>query len=561
VTAVSTVALLFWVALVASALCVAEDERLREMLTDHWKGLAILLVLTLLWRIPANGIFFHGLEYEDSYVYTVAGRQMADHAGPPSISSDSPYSINACAVGSITACQQWERFPEHLIGYPYVISIISSALGYIPSMGSFINLLASSITSLFVFFIGLLISNDLNVASLAGVTFAVTPVFAVYGLETSAEPFSNVCVTLVVWLYLRLCDSNQLGGRRQVVTWIAYSATLLFSQTVKRENVLLAAIMLAMLPLMLHAENSKRLEKYTLGGLVTLTSVLAVILSVKMRLLQTSSSEAELLRQFPMTLRHLATFVVGFLRSFLVVEWYGGTVFAVVAGATVACSRRGRVLLPLVLLAAYILLYASHVRSYYEMKSGRIEPEAALRFSMNFMGLWAIAAGLGIGSILTRVGRSPLWNSNQTLSTLCAGTVATVLLVASFVTTVHLRDHEVEDETISRLTPALCAVHFASHIEAQFTYVATMEPLVIQMYAEPTTRIVGLESVNSDTLRALLSPSEDSHLIFLEETDRLSNDDLSRYEGPVRYLLSRPSEVLHITDRFRVLSVDSFDSR
>jgi hypothetical protein len=561
VTPVSTVALLFWVALVASAVCLVGDGRLRAMLKAHWKTLAVLLVLTLLWRIPADGLFFHGLEYEDSYIYTVAGRQMAEHVGPASIAVDSPYSINACEVGSLKACQQWESFPEHLIGYPYVISIVSRVLGYSPSVGSFINLLASCITGLLVFCIALLISDDPNVASLGGAIFAITPVFAVYGLETSAEPFSNVCMALVVWLYLRLCDGDQLKRRGQIVTWIAYSAALLFAQTIKRENILLAAIMPIMLPFMLRAAKLARRERYTAGALVIVTSVLAVILSVKMHLLQTSSNETELVRQFPMTPRHLATFVIGFLRSFLVVEWYGGTAFAVVVGAIIAFVRRSRALLPLVLLIAYILLYASHIRSYYEMKSGIVEPLAALRFSMNFMALWAIVAGLGIGSIATSISKSRIWNRYQRLSTWCTVTGAAVTLVVAFIATIRLREYAVEDETTSRLAPALSAMHFASPGGGQSDFVVTMEPLVVQMYADPATQIVDLESLPPDALRALMSESADSHLIFLKEGDRLSDDDMSRYGEQVRYLLSLPSETLQSNSRFQILRMGSADSR
>jgi hypothetical protein len=561
VTPVSTVALLFWVAVVASALCLVGDGRLRAMLKAHWKTLAVLLVLTLLWRIPADGVFFHGLEYEDSYIYTVAGRQMAEYVGPASIAADSPYSINACGIGSLKACQQWESFPEHLIGYPYVISIVSRLLGYSPSVGSFINLIASCITGLLVFCIALLISDDPNVACLSGAIFAIPPVFAVYGLETSAEPFSNVCIALVVWLYLRLCDSYQLGRRGQIVTWIGYSAALLFAQTIKRENILLAAIMPIMLLLMLQAAKLARRERYTAGTLVIVTSTLAVILSVKMHLLQTSSNEAELVRQFPMIPRHLATFVIGFLRSFWVIKWYGGTVFAVVMGAIIAVVRRSRALLPLVLLVAYILLYASHIRSYYEMKSGVVEPLAALRFSMNFMALWAIVAGLGIGSIATSIGKGRIWNRYQRLSTWCVGTVAAATLVVAFIATIRLREYAIEDEKISRLAPAKDALHFASHVGGQSDFIVTMEPLVVQMYADPATRIVDLESVDSDALRALMSQSVDYHPIFLKETDRLSDDDMSRYGEQVRYLLSLPSDVLQTNDRFQILRMGSADSR
>src|SRR5438270_731698 len=187
--------------------------------------------------------------------------------------------------------------------------------------------------------------------------------------------------------------------------------------------------------------------------------------------------------------RHFVTFIVGFLKSFLVTEWYGGTFLAVAVGVIVACIRRRRSLLPPVLLTAYILLYASHVRSYYEMKSGVIEPVAALRFSMNFMALWAIVAGLGIGSTETQVGRSRIWKRHKQLSAWCVGTATAVTLVVAFVATVRLREYEVEDETISRLTPAMSAMYLASSVGGHSNFVVTMEPLVIQMYADAATRI------------------------------------------------------------------------
>ncbi len=194
------------------------------------------------------------------------------------------------------------------------------------------------------------------------------------------------------------------------------------------------------------------------------------------------------------------------------------------------------------------------------MKSGVIEPLAALRFSMNFMALWAIVAGLGIGSIATRVGRSHTWNRHKQLSVWCVGTATAVTLVVAFVATVRLREHEVEDETISRLTPAMSAMDLASSVGGHSNFVVTMEPLVIQMYADPATRIVDLESVNSVALQALTSANGDSRLIFLMERDNLSDDDLGRYGEQIRYLLSLPSSILQKSDRFEILWVDSSDS-
>jgi hypothetical protein len=196
-------------------------------------------------------------------------------------SSDDPICLLCFAIAkspsicfSATLCPSFALFAR-----PLSLRFALSRAAYAPSIGSVINLLASCVTELLVFLITLLITADATVAFVTGLVFAITPVFAVYGLETSAEPFSNACITLVVWPYLRLCDSDQLGRPSQLVTWIAYSATLLFSQTVKREDILLAGIMPIMLPFMLQTGNLKRLERYRLGALVIVPSALAAILS------------------------------------------------------------------------------------------------------------------------------------------------------------------------------------------------------------------------------------------------------------------------------------------
>src|SRR5579875_1267599 len=64
--------------------------------------------------------------------------------------------------------------------------------------------------------------------------------------------------------------------------------------------------------------------------------------------------------------------------------------------ANAACKGRDPSSIPILLLACFVLVYATHIRSYYEMESGHVDDQAALRFSMNLMGLWGIAVGLGL---------------------------------------------------------------------------------------------------------------------------------------------------------------------
>ncbi len=189
------------------------------------------------------------------------------------------------------------------------------------------------------------------------------------------------------------------------------------------------------------------------------------------------------------------------------------------------------------------------------MQAGVSEPQGALRFSMNFMAQWAIVAGVGLGSMLTRVAASKLWIKRQPLLMWGAKAVAASALVLTVIMTKHLRDYEVEDEMISRLTPAKSAVHFARHDGGSSDVIITMEPLLIQMYAGTGVRIADLESVTPDELRSLPPKSDSAQVIFLEETDHELPADTRRYGAQMSYLRSLPSTVLKSDEGFRVLAL------
>ena len=92
--ALGVVTTLFWGSVLTSLASFLTDSYLHSLLKVHWKLLLVCTTLVLIWRIPAEGGFFHGLEYEDSYVYTVAGRQMAEQFRIEPSGPTLPYSIN-----------------------------------------------------------------------------------------------------------------------------------------------------------------------------------------------------------------------------------------------------------------------------------------------------------------------------------------------------------------------------------------------------------------------------------------------------------------------------------
>ena len=459
-----------------------------------------------------------------------------------------PFSFNVCAMGSILDCKVWEPFPEHLIGYPYVIGLVVSLFGYTPAVGSIVNLGVSAFSAGLVFMLALVITEDSLVALLSGLLFAVVPVFAVYGLETSAEPFSCWCILLALWFCLRLWQTEAGSVVAEGFRWCAYTCALLFAETVKREDVLLA-LALPVIVLFV-SQRDKRARGRSLWVPMIVTSVLALLLCFKIHLLATSQNEQYLLRSFPLTGARIFGFIWGFLSSFGVVRWYGGTCLAVLAGIFLSIRKRRFALLPVVLLVSFIALYATHVRGYYEMQSGRVSPEGALRFSMNIMGLWALTGGLGLGGVVRWLQLHHKLNLKDETSRHLLGGTGAALMLASIVTTVYLRRDAVEDETNSRFNPALVALRAASLDGPNPTFILTMDPLVVQMLAGANTRIVDLESVDMVTIDELIASK--ARLLLLKDNQRFGETDQKRYGAPLLRVLSLPSRPLGGGDDFMV---------
>jgi hypothetical protein len=551
----SIVKTLFWASVFTATSALAADRWLHRALKEHWKFVLALTVVVVIWRIPTSGSFFHGLEYEDSYVYTVAGRQIHEHVSSTGIAVTAPYSIQVCEIGSLKACDKWEAFPEHFIGYPYIIAVFSDIAGYSPAIGSLVNLLAACVSGVTIFGIVLLATENVTMGRAAAVVFAITPVFAVYGLETSAEPASNLCVTLVIWFFMR---SVQMAGTLPsrltfLLPWCAYTSALLFSLMVKRENILMALFLPLLAPLVVPHHSESRAWHARSILLMFVSSTLALLLSAKMHLLHTTSSEAAVLKEFPLNPARLVTFVMGFLRSFFVFDWYGGTVFAVMLGMIVSWRRKGLCLVPLCLFTAYVLLYAAHIRGYYEMRLGHVEPASALRFSMSLMSLWSVVAGVGVGAVMATLPTVGRHISKRTVTGIKWVSLAGVLGI-SFVVTRAIRNDAVEDETQVRLAPAFSALDHVSSDGSEF--IVSLEPLVIQMYADPASHVVDLAAIDSSELRTMMSPGKSDRLVLIDEANRQSEADMERYGNQFRYLESLSRKTLYSARGYDIIRLE-----
>jgi hypothetical protein len=195
-----------------SLLFLALDHQCNGIIKSHWKHLCLLVLVALLWRLPFDGRFFYGLEYEDSYIYAVAARYLTN--GNTFCSPiESCYLISTCAVGYWNACKESETFSGHFIGYPAMIAAALRVVGYKSLIASELSLLASLIAVALIFLVCKLIKLGDVAALSASLIFCITPVFAVQGVGTYAEPVSNAFVLMCVHLCIRLFCPTLTGPR------------------------------------------------------------------------------------------------------------------------------------------------------------------------------------------------------------------------------------------------------------------------------------------------------------------------------------------------------------
>ena len=201
--------------------------------------MVIAVALVILWRLPIDGQKFFGLEYEDSYVYTVAARQMLDGHR---FASSNHFLTTVCVVGSISRCDQADTYSGHYIGSSYVFSLVGRLFGYAPDIGIVTGMVAACCSVVMICFIAAMFSGQMVGVLASAAALAMTPVFAVNGVGASAEPLSNLCVAVVLLAYCRFLhgDDPKRGHVAEIAIVMSILFSLLFAIVVKRENLLLA---------------------------------------------------------------------------------------------------------------------------------------------------------------------------------------------------------------------------------------------------------------------------------------------------------------------------------
>jgi hypothetical protein len=178
-----------------------------------------------------------------------------------------------------------------------------------------------------------------------------------------------------------------------------------------------------------------------------------------------------------------------------------------------------------------------------------VTPADALRYSMNFMTMWALLAGVGLAYVVgvcRGTGRGVRWRM----------LIVTASLIiyggAAFLYTIALREDLTTEEQRVRIEPSATAARLATSIRAADTYVLTLDPLLVQMYAAPTVNVIALPRFNAQLIATLVA--QHAHLAFLYVDNAIYRNDIDRlrYGQQLNFVGSLKGVSLFRNDQFEI---------
>jgi len=536
-------------ALFSGSIFLFTDKCLRPVLKDHWKLITLFVLVVAFWRFPFRDTFFRGLEYEDSYVYTVSAR--ADLPRETSQDVGSVYLTSTCVVGSLASCQMFETYSGHYIGWPSVIRIAARFSKYSPNLPIYVNILGSCASVVFIFLACFLATDNILASSSAAFIFATTPAFAVHGVATYAEPISNTCISAVLLFSLRYLHKAPDAPRSQVVNWFALTVTLLLAVLIKRENALLAIGLLSIATICLIWRIGKiPADKGTLYWAACSCAIVLVFSATELQLGKTLIAETGEFGRVPFSVINFKTLFIPFLQACVSPKWYSCTFIFVLLGIYETVRTKSIAVVALCFLICYVLLYTFHVRSYYQVQGEPVLPYETLRLAMNLMTLYSVMAGLGVAAMLK------MWHAKF------AGWRALVLLgivvyaAVCYYATARLRQEAHDDEYAVRINPALAALRVASQASISPPYIVTLEPLVVQTFASKAINVIGLYAIDQRLLTTVRDRQPGIEILYVSQRQYETPFARKRYALALRCLDSQGPAVLRSDPTFTLMQIN-----
>lgn len=467
-----------------------------------WLVVALAIALKVLFvKYP-----FHGLEHEDAYVFADVGRYLRyDYPWNPS-----PFQTKACLIGSLENCRVSGTFGGHYMILPFLLYAVNALFGYSVYNIFVFNFLISLLV-LFVFIRTLtLLSVNETGKCLATLLFVTTPFLNVFNTSGLSETLSSLSVICTTYYFLKSFRDD--FACKKTSFWITI-AFMVLSFLLKRENLILISLPLLGLIFIFAGGNLRFQKVRRLSIMFAVPFLTAFLYNVIAGVSAMEAAENTDIGLPTFALSHLFQLLPKYLMAFLEPRYFGitGALFLGASVYVLFFQKRVEYRVVTVLSLMYLLMYASHYRSYYQVHGEAVNTFAALRYASNYFPMACLSFGsLGFGRCVSK------WGFH-----LKALALVLFLFFAGYLN-MGLRIALNHEEQYSRILPTLKALESTKEED----WILTDMPCVFHLYASPTRNVISSYEATRSRVADLIEAKKGDVYILKNKDDLM---DRKRY--------------------------------
>ena len=428
------------------------------------------LVLVVIFKYDW-GYTFHGLEYEDAYVFDACARAFTQ-----GIFTDS-YLINSITLGSYSAPLDYGIRGGHFIIYSVYLSWFMFLAGYSPAIASLAN-------SFIAFGLLLVLSvfpfhhQNKSFWLIAPLIFCLAPVINVFCNTHLTETLSSLVCCTYLFEFFKFIDSNK---RASILTT---SFILFIALFTKRENLVLFIVPFIYCTSQFFTKGKKEHAiLVAIGSFICLIVYLGIIQNV----FQIEVIESSEIKSGTFSILYLRVLLPLFLESIANFNYFSVLAFLFLFSIFFRVkSLNIKTVTVLLLIISYFFIYSLHYRSFDFVETLKASEFSTYRYINNFFYLFPIFISYKLYSLRIK-----------------AGTILFPLFflfsVISLFLTIALRNSFSLDEQYSRVENTNTIISYVtSNIDS---ILISDRVLIYQLYAKEDFNVCDIVLINSDFLR------------------------------------------------------------
>ncbi|KQC08083.1 MAG: hypothetical protein APR62_05480, partial [Smithella sp. SDB] len=481
-------------------------NNVHTLLEAHYKSLFLIIIISIVSKLPFDFNFFYGLEYEDAYIFTEYSRFLLYN----DFFSFDLFQAKGCLVGSIKYCEHVGTYNGHFLGLSSLGYFFNKLFGYSPQVICFINFFASLFSACIIYFFSYHISKDKITSIICSLIYALSPAMSLFHTSGLSETLSSTSIIFTVFLFVLIIENQQrLELSYEAILWLLLLLSISFCLLQKRENLIILFLpLISFLKMLIEKKiNSYKIFRITIFMIFGL--IILVIFNYGINVFDIESQESQAIAATTFSLKYFISLFPVFIKSFLTFKWF--FVFSIFAFVglilrTIKIKQNPLYIYPILLFVAYLLAYTLHYRSYYFVKYGHINEFDSLRYITNFFPFYCLISGYAIVNIFKTL------NKILKLPKYCLPILSIFLIGYLIYENIILKKDYFLIEQKNGIAAVNETIRLVNPINS---IIITNRPLIFQVLGKETLQTINLSSIGrSLSIYDIKNKLDKSHKIY-----------------------------------------------